>query len=123
MERRRSHVAKTETEIKLYPHPTPPPITQANVDTLAYQLGVHAIVAFAPTVALLPPLWTFLAIIIHLGGTAAFHSRVKVRRKQDYDVAGGVVPKFILCEFTPLALQPLRDLEWRNEHVWFYRLT
>ncbi|KAJ6788140.1 hypothetical protein PWT90_10185 [Aphanocladium album] len=95
----------------------------ANVATLAYQLGVHAIVAFAPTVTLLPPLWTFLAIVIHLGGTAAFHSRVKVRRKQDYDVADGVVPKFILCEFTPSALQPPRDLEWRNEHVWFYGLT
>lgn len=95
----------------------------ANVATLAYQLGVHAIVAFAPTITLLPPLWSFLAIAIHLGGTAAFHSRVRVRRRQDHRVeSGGALSSLIFDEFVPSALQHPSDLEWRSEHLWFYVL-
>lgn len=45
-----------------------------NVIHLAFQLGVHAshcyLCAFTQ---LMLPLWTFLAILIHLGGTAALH--------------------------------------------------
>lgn len=92
----------------------------ANVAHLAYQLGVHAIVAFAPNITLLPPLWTFLAIVIHIGGIGAFHSRVRVRRKpQDQ----GALSRWLLDEVVPLALQDPVHLEWRSEHVWFYGLT
>lgn len=96
----------------------------ANVGTLAYQLGFHAIVAFTPDTTLMPPLWSFLAIVIHIGGTAVLHSRVRVRSREEYhEDRRGAVPSWVPDEFIPSAFQPPSRLEWRKEHVWFYGLT
>jgi hypothetical protein len=97
----------------------------ANVVMLAYQLGVHAIVVFAPETIFMLPLWTFLAVIIHVGGVIALHFRVKivsasptVSRRRDSGFAAWVPNEVI-----PSGLQPTRHLQWREENIGFLAMS
>ncbi|ROW06218.1 hypothetical protein VMCG_04557 [Cytospora schulzeri] len=65
----------------------------ANVISLTYQLGVHAVVVFSPKTLILLPLWTALAVVIHVGGVIALYMRS---------------PKI---------------WEWRKENIWFQVTT
>ncbi|KAI6779099.1 uncharacterized protein J7T54_007554 [Emericellopsis cladophorae] len=49
----------------------------ANVIHMAYRLGVHAIVGFTPDTIFMVPLWTLLAVLIHLAGVLGLALRVK----------------------------------------------
>lgn len=97
----------------------------ANVVMLAYQLGVHAIVVFAPETIFMLPLWTFLAVIIHVGGVIALHFRVKIvsasptlSRRRDSGFAAWVPNEVI-----PSGLQPTRHLQWREENIGFLAMS
>ncbi|KAI5919148.1 hypothetical protein F4810DRAFT_517417 [Camillea tinctor] len=95
----------------------------ANVVDLAYELGRHAIVAFAPETVFCMPLWTFLAVVIHFAGVIALSIRVKLRKIGDGDGhrlhrrATGF-SDWVPNELIPAAFQPWR-LQWREETIWF----
>lgn len=97
----------------------------ANVIQLAYRLGRHAVVVFATDTTYLPPLWTFLAVVIHLSGALVLHLRVKVARskvtgkKQIADTRRGRL-SWVPDEFVPSAYQTPSKLVWRRDHVLFY---
>ncbi|KAI1487621.1 hypothetical protein F5X96DRAFT_681084 [Biscogniauxia mediterranea] len=99
----------------------------ANVVDLAYELGRHAIVAFAPETIFCMPLWTFLAIVIHFAGVIALSVRVKVRNVGDgdgehYHRRATGFHDWIPNELVPAAFQPWR-LQWRKETLWFQVLS
>ncbi|KXJ86355.1 hypothetical protein Micbo1qcDRAFT_168416 [Microdochium bolleyi] len=50
----------------------------ANVIYLAVQLGFNAIVMFAPETIFMVPLWTFICVIIHLGGVLILYLKLKI---------------------------------------------
>ncbi|KAI1497759.1 hypothetical protein F5X99DRAFT_354422 [Biscogniauxia marginata] len=99
----------------------------ANVVHLAYELGRHAIVAFAPETIFCMPLWTFLAVVIHFAGVIALSLRVKLRKVGEREgdsihrrTAG--FHEWIPNELIPAAFQPWR-LQWRGETLWFQLLS
>ncbi|KAH7137270.1 hypothetical protein B0J13DRAFT_76183 [Dactylonectria estremocensis] len=91
----------------------------ANVVHLAYRLGVNAVVGFAPETIFMMPLWTFLAVIIHLIGSVVLHLRVQAQRTatpskyQDRLQGSSGFPSWVLDEFVPCAFQAPKFLEWR----------
>lgn len=95
----------------------------ANVVELAYRLGVHGIVVFAPETIFMVPMWTFLAVMVHLGGVAALHMRVRVRDAKGIERRGTGFSRHVPDELVPSAFQSPKRLEWRTESVWFYGTT
>ncbi|KAH7017945.1 uncharacterized protein B0I36DRAFT_388269 [Microdochium trichocladiopsis] len=53
----------------------------ATVVYLAYQLGFNAVVMLAPGTIFLLPLWTFICIIIHLGGVLILYLKLHIDHK------------------------------------------
>ncbi|KUI60065.1 hypothetical protein VP1G_07292 [Cytospora mali] len=95
----------------------------ANVMILTYQLSVHALVVFSPRTIILLPLWTSLAVVIHLAGVLALYMRVRMEEIRD---TGGVSGRFrsrISDEFTPSFFQPSKTWELRTENIWFQVTT
>lgn len=97
----------------------------ANVIHLAYRLGVNAVVVFAPETIFMVPLWTFLAVLIHVGGVLALALRVKTKmsssKSNSYD--GMASLSKIPNEFVPSAFQSSKRLVWRKENVFFHALS
>ncbi|KAH8736880.1 hypothetical protein BGZ61DRAFT_437203 [Ilyonectria robusta] len=96
----------------------------ANIAHLTYRLGVNAVVGFAPQTTYLLPLWAFLAVVIHLGGSLVLHLRVTVRpgNESKYRTGRRVdgFPSWVLEEFIPCAFQSPKFLRWRpKETLWF----
>ncbi|KAH7017988.1 uncharacterized protein B0I36DRAFT_354313 [Microdochium trichocladiopsis] len=56
-------------------------VAVANVVYLAYQLGFHAIVMFAPETIFMLPLWTFICVVIHMGGVLILYLKLRIDRK------------------------------------------
>ncbi|KAF7544090.1 hypothetical protein G7Z17_g10224 [Cylindrodendrum hubeiense] len=99
-----------------------------NVIHLTYRLGVNAVVGFARETIFMLPLWAFLAVIIHLGGTIILHLRVTVGVADGFkhrtEQKTGGFPSLVLQEFTPCAFQPAKVLVWREkETIWFLVLS
>ncbi|KAH7133632.1 hypothetical protein EDB81DRAFT_804801 [Dactylonectria macrodidyma] len=99
----------------------------ANVVHLAYRLGVNAVVGFAPETIFMMPLWTFLAVIIHLVGSVVLHLRVQAQRSakaSKYQDRGrssnSGFPSWVLDEFVPCAFQAPRFLEWRPKETFLF---
>jgi hypothetical protein len=93
----------------------------ANIIVMAYELSVHAVIIFAPEVIFLVPLWTMIAIVIHIGGLLTLLVRVRAvhadpvssgptRRSDDTGFA-----RWLPDEFVPSAFQAPRQLERRKE--------
>ncbi|ORY70502.1 uncharacterized protein BCR38DRAFT_504115 [Pseudomassariella vexata] len=101
----------------------------ANVVMLAYQLGVHAIVVFAPETVFLLPLWTFFAVLIHLAGVLSLHLRVRVVRvqgghKKYVERRGTGFGEWVPEEVVPSAFQSPKKLQWREgENALFEMIT
>lgn len=97
----------------------------ANVMLLTYQLGVHAIVVFSPKTIILLPLWTALAVVIHLAGVVALYMRVRLRKVNDEDRRAGWRGGgfWIEDEFVPSIFQSAKIWEWRRENIWFQITT
>ncbi|KAK2592978.1 hypothetical protein QQS21_009306 [Conoideocrella luteorostrata] len=103
----------------------------ANVAMLAYQLGAHAIIVFAPETIFMLPLWAFLAVLIHFGGVVAMHLRVRL---SSYPAAEGksynkkeppstTWDSLIRDEFSPSAYQQPKFIRWRNDSILFHMLS
>lgn len=89
----------------------------ANVVNMAYRLGVHAIVGFSPDTIFMVPLWTLLAVIIHVVGVLGLALRVKsVEAKSDRDDNDAWK---LPSEFVPSAYQQPKRLVWRGGSVVF----
>ncbi|KAI1337739.1 hypothetical protein F5Y15DRAFT_142801 [Xylariaceae sp. FL0016] len=54
-------------------------IAVGNVVYLGYELGYHAVVAFAPETIFMVPMWTFICVVVHLGAVLIIHLRVQVQ--------------------------------------------
>ncbi|ELQ38161.1 hypothetical protein OOU_Y34scaffold00552g116 [Pyricularia oryzae Y34] len=118
-------------------------VSAANVVYLAYQLGSHAIVIFAPETIFMLPLWTFICIIIHFGGVLILHLKLHVDHKESrnsirqlihseqhdshrYPLLQNEEPKSgVLCRISttfrddviPAAFQRRKRLRWRKETI------
>lgn len=90
----------------------------AKVVSLAYQLGIHAVIVFAPDTIFMVPLWTFLAIVIYSVRYLALRRRVRVIFPSDLGASltrrDSGFPSWTPLEFVPAALQPAKQLEWRR---------
>lgn len=93
----------------------------ANVMLLTYQLGVHAIVIFSPRTIILMPLWTALAVVIHLAGVFALYLRVRLLEMTDKKRRRGGF--WVPDEFVPSIFQSPKIWEWRTENIWFQVTT
>ncbi|TLD19784.1 hypothetical protein PspLS_09454 [Pyricularia sp. CBS 133598] len=106
----------------------------ANVVYLAYQLGFHAIVIFAPETIFMLPLWTFICIIvIHFGDVFIQHLKLHIDHKE----TSNATIIIILClrkkspnltflrrittafreDVIPTAFQRHKTLQWRKETI------
>lgn len=92
----------------------------ANVIQLAYRLGRHAVVVFATDTTYLPPLWTFLAVVIHLSGALVLHLRVKVARskvtgKRQLPILEGV--DYYGCRMSLCRRRTRRRVSWFGDGI------
>ncbi|KAI0016593.1 hypothetical protein F4780DRAFT_672666 [Xylariomycetidae sp. FL0641] len=84
-----------------------------NVVYLAYQLGFHAVVAFAPETIFMVPLWTFLCVVIHLLAVLILHLWLRVRGTS---ATGSRVGSSLRYELCPCAHQPAKKtIAWRGD--------
>lgn len=96
----------------------------ANVLLLTYQLSAHAVVIFSPRTIILLPLWTALAVAIHLAGVLALYLRVRLRDMVDGDDDDGERRKggwgfWVPDELVPSVFQAPKIWELRAEDIWF----
>lgn len=97
----------------------------ANVMLLTYQLGVHAVVVFSPKTIVLLPLWTALAVVIHLVGVFALYLRVRLRKVSGGERGGGWRGRgfWLADEAVPSLFQSPKIWELRRENIWFQITT
>ncbi|KAM0323334.1 hypothetical protein ACHAQA_008926 [Verticillium albo-atrum] len=95
----------------------------ANGIQLAYELGVNAVVVFAPETIFMVPLWTFLAVVIHFAAVLALLLRVRVVRRPRGDRRGAGFGRWVPGEFVPAACRSRMELAWREGSVLFHVLS
>lgn len=117
-----------------------------NVIYLAVQLGFNAIVMFAPETIFMLPLWTFICVVIHMGGVLILYLKLKIEYKEGLDLGSARHSQMrnpepyrsinntdnsgegnasvlrrrttaLSEEFTPAAFQEPKRLRWRKETV------
>ncbi|KAI9166436.1 hypothetical protein HJFPF1_02537 [Paramyrothecium foliicola] len=72
------------------------------------------------------PLWTFLAVVIHVGGIIALHLRVRVvpsTSKSMLRHRENGFPSWAPNELVPSGLQPTKRLEWREQNIWHLAIS
>lgn len=99
-------------------------VAVANVLHLAYRLGANAVVVFAPDVIFLPPLWSCLAVLVHLAGVLALRLRVRSQSSDETGRSGarGFAP-WSPWEIIPLVWQPAERLVWREDTILLLAVT
>jgi hypothetical protein len=96
----------------------------ANVATTSYQLGVQCICNYATEVTAQSLIWTFLAGLIHIGGTIALTLHRRITRLSQKDDALSRrfrhrFPKFLSRELTPSLYSVPSEIEEMEEPYLF----